>query len=96
LSNPIKSQSEVRSLLELKIAPKTGFSSAGQRTADARDHGIPLTFLGCRVVDQHAVYEALSEVATVVPNFAVAEAGHHEESRCHPLVYNVRGWIFLC
>jgi hypothetical protein len=29
------------------------------------------------------------------PAFAIAEAGHHEESRCHPLVYNVRGGFFF-
>jgi hypothetical protein len=65
-----------------------------QRIADARN-AIPLAFLSCGVVYQHAIHEPAGEVATVVPNHVVAEAGNHEEPWRDLLVNNVSGRIFL-
>lgn len=67
-----------------------------QCVADPRDEAIPLTFLGGRVVNQYTVHDALSEIATVVPNLSLAEAGNDEEPRRHSLVNYVRGWVHFC
>ena len=71
-------------------------SPAGQCVVNPRDDAIPLTFLGSRVVNQYAVHEALSEIATVVPNFRVAKARNDEEPGRHSLVNDVRGWVHFC
>ena len=77
------------------LEPKCdGCLSAGQGVADPRDDAIPLTFLGGRVVDQHAIDEAPGKVAAVVPDFSLAEARHDKEPWCHPLVYDIRWRIF--
>jgi len=57
---------------------------AGEGITDPRDNAVPLALLGGRVVDQYAVHEPPGKVATVVPNFPVAETGHDEEPWCSP------------
>ena len=44
--------------------------SAGQGIANPGDDIIPLTFLGRRVIDQHAVDVARCKVAAVVPDYS--------------------------
>ena len=53
--------------------------SCRQRVAYAGNDAIPFTFVGCGVINQHAVYVATSKITAVVPNVPFAKAGHHEK-----------------
>ena len=76
-------------------AAKTSATIAGQGVADTGDDAIPLPLLAGGIVDQDAIDEASGKVATVVPNLALMNAGHHEESGCHPFVNNIGRRILL-
>jgi hypothetical protein len=82
-------------LNEAQTGPSLDLSWTGQRIANAGNDVIPLAFLSRGIVYQHAIHELAGEVATVVPDDVVAEAGNHEEPWRDPLVNNVRGRFFL-
>ena len=62
--------------------------------ADSCNHAVPLALLGGRIINQHAVYEPTGEIAAVIPNRIVAEAGDDEKVRGHAFVHDV-GWRML-
>ena len=66
-------------LNEAQTGPSLDLSWTGQRIANAGNDAIPLAFLSRGIVYQHAIHELACEVATVVPDDVVAEAGNHEE-----------------
>jgi len=68
--------------------------STTQRVTDACDNSIPLPFLGCGIVDQHAMHVTGFEVATVVPDLIALDARDHEEPRRDALVDDPR-WRIL-
>ena len=47
--------------------------SAGQRTANARYHTIPLALFGCWIIYQDTVQELTCDIAAVVPDLVIAE-----------------------
>ena len=63
----------------MKLRRASDLSWTGQRIANAGNDAIPLAFLSRGIVYQHAIHELACEVATVVPDDVVAEAGNHEE-----------------
>ena len=75
--------------------PQASATVAGQGVADPGDDAIPLPLLGGGIVDQDAIDEASGKVATIVPNLSLAKAGHHEKSRGHPFVDDVRWRVLL-
>ena len=64
-------------------------SLTAQGKTDAGDDIIPVVFLTGGVIDQHAVNEALGEIATVVPNLIVLVAGYGKKPRRDSLVLNI-------
>jgi hypothetical protein len=66
-----------------------------QGQTNARDDLVPRALLASRVVDQHAVDEALREVASIVPDNIPLIARYCKEPRCHSFVLNVRWRISL-
>jgi len=59
------------------------------------DHAVPLALFRSRIIDQHAVHGAVRPVAAVVPDAVVANAGHDEEIRRHPLIDDAGRRAFL-
>ena len=64
-----------------------------QRVAYAGNDAIPFKFLGCGVINQHAVYVATSKITAVVPNVPFAKAGHHEKAGRNPPIHDVGGRV---
>jgi hypothetical protein len=71
------------------------FSTAhsAQAAAYPRNNAVPLTLVGGGIVHHDAVYESTTEVAAVVPNEILAEAGYSEKQWGNPLVDDVGGRV---
>jgi hypothetical protein len=74
--------------------PLNGELSARKGIANPGNDAIPLTFLGSRIINHHAVYEPTGKIAAVVPDQIVTEAGDDEKVGGHPLIHDV-GWRML-
>jgi hypothetical protein len=72
----------------------TGELSARKGIANSGNDAIPLTFLGSRIINHHAVYEPTGKIAAVVPDQIVTEAGDDEKVGGHPFIHDV-GWRML-
>lgn len=70
-------------------------SLATKGKADACDDIIPVLFLGSRIVDEHAVNEALREIATVVPDLIALVARYGKEPGGNSLVLNIARRVFF-
>lgn len=68
---------------------------SAQAAAYPRNNAVPLTLLGSRIIHHDAVDESSSEVAAVVPNEILAEAGYGKKPWGDPLVDDVGRWVLL-
>src|ERR1700688_217846 len=66
-----------------------------ERVADAGHYGVPALLFGRGIVDQYTSDHTPGEIAAIIPDQAIPEAGHHKETGSNPSVDDARGWVFL-